>query len=116
MTFILPKTHSVLEALGLLPGGAAQLLLDKRAADLTAPYVPYDTGALSRAPYGSLGQGELHYDLPYARRQYYENSGKGYQGTARGGLRGPYFFERMKADHSGRLLSEMATFLGAREG
>ncbi len=114
--FAVAKPGVTIRRLGLLPGQAAQRFLDRRAADLTAAYVPYDTGALARSPYKNLGQGALCYDLPYARRQYYENTGQGFEGTARGGLRGAYFFERMKADCGRQLLRETAARLGAREG
>ena len=39
------------------------------------------------------------YDIVYAHTNYYLNAGKGKQGTASGGLRGKFWFERMKADH-----------------
>lgn len=46
-----------------------------------------------------IGSGEVMYDIVYAHTNYYLNAGKGKQGTASGGLRGKFWFERMKADH-----------------
>lgn len=106
--------NDMLKVRGLLPGGAVQACIDFAAASRTEPYVPYDTGALKNAPFRYLGEGEIRYDLPYAAKQYYENAGAGYQGTAQGGLRGPYFFERMKADHGFAILSQAAALCGAR--
>ena len=41
----------------------------------------------------------MKYIAPYARQIYYTNAGRGQEGTQNGGLRGKYWFERMKADH-----------------
>lgn len=43
--------------------------------------------------------GELTNEQPRARREYYTNKGSGESGTSKGGLRGKYWFERMKSDH-----------------
>ena len=67
---------------------------------LSEPYTPFDTGYLkNNAPKigTSIGSGEVVYNAPYARRQYYENRGNG--------QRGKMWFERMKADHKDEILS-----------
>lgn len=46
-----------------------------------------------------IGSGEVIYNAVYANINYYNNAGKGKQGTTKGGLRGKFWFERMKADH-----------------
>lgn len=46
-----------------------------------------------------IGSGEVIYNAVYANRNYYLNAGRGKQGLAKGGLRGRFWFERMKADH-----------------
>ena len=51
----------------------AQLHLDRAVLDDTEPYVPAKSGALYEdARYDTyIGQGEINYLKPYARRQYY---------------------------------------------
>ena len=79
----------------------AQKYIDSECLRHCDPYVPFLTGTMKRSGISGtvLGSGELIYTAPYAKRQYYENAGRGKQGTAQGGLRGKMFFERMKADH-----------------
>ena len=43
-----------------------------------------------------IGSGEVQYIAPYAHRQYYSPRKPG---SSTGALRGPLWFERMKADH-----------------
>lgn len=91
----------VLKSRNLEINGAVQKYVDSEVIRLTDPYVPMDTGALKKsAPLGTkIGSGTVIYNSVYAKRQYYTNAGRGKQGTSKGGLRGKYFFERMKADH-----------------
>lgn len=51
----------------------AQRWLDNEVAKDCEPYVPYDTGALTRSVYPSAarGEGQLVYNTPYARNVYY---------------------------------------------
>lgn len=76
-----------------------QVFIDSEVLRLCDPYVPMDTGMLKKS--GILGtvvgSGEVIYIAPYARIQYYNNKGTG--NNNKSGLRGPYWFERMKADH-----------------
>lgn len=73
--------------------GRAQEFIDSECLRYCAPLTPRRSGYLVRS--GQLGtvigSGELNYLAPYARRQYYENTGKG------DGNRGKLWFERMKA-------------------
>ena len=84
-----------------------QVYIDSEVLRLCDPYVPKDTGMLIKS--GILGtvvcSGEVIYIAPYARNQYYNNKGTGKQGVTKKNdhnykcLRGPFWFERMKADH-----------------
>ena len=71
----------------------AQEFIDSECLRYCDPLTPRRTGYLIKS--GQLGtvigSGEMNYLAPYARRQYYENSGSG------GGKRGKLWFERMKA-------------------
>lgn len=82
-----------------------QKFIDSEVLRLTDPYVPYRNGKLKES--GTLGtvigSGIVEYTAPYAKNQYYNNKGKGKGGlnasNGAKGLRGSFFFERMKADH-----------------
>ena len=76
----------------------AQKYVDETALRFCEPYTPLITGTLIKT--GILGTvvgtGELVYLAPYSRDVYYnERSGIG---RPTGPLRGPKWFERMKAD------------------
>lgn len=71
----------------------AQKFVDSECLRYMDPLTPRRTGMLIKS--GTLGtvigKGEIEYLAPYARRQYYENRGKG--------QRGKKWFERMKTAH-----------------
>ena len=76
----------------------AQKILDSEVLQRCGPLVPFDTGTLKKSGINStvIGSGVVSYDTPYAKRQYYENQGKGNHNKS--GLRGKLWFERMKAN------------------
>lgn len=84
----------------------AQKIIDHEVLRKCDPYVPKQTGSLKES--GVLGtvvgSGVVEYIAPYARRQYYTNSGNGRDGTAKGGKRGKLWFERMKANYKDGIL------------
>lgn len=84
----------IIERRGLEDGGRVQQVLDSEILHHCEPYIPFDTGMLrDSGPLSTeIGSGIIVYDTPYARKQYYENSGGE-------GLRGRLWFERAKADH-----------------
>lgn len=89
---------------------AKQKYVDSEVLRLSDPYVPFLTGTMKHSGITGtvLGSGEVDYTAPYARRNYYENGGRGIEGlNASGGtkgLRGKFWFERMKADHKDEIL------------
>ena len=89
-----------------------QVFIDNEVLRLCDPYVPKDTGMLIKS--GILGtvvgSGEVIYQAPYARNQYYTNSGNGNHNKS--GLRGPFWFERMKADNKKKLFEDVKEKLG----
>jgi hypothetical protein len=99
-------TQTMLKDRGLESGGKVQKVIDSEVLRRSDPYVPFRSGALKKS--GTLGtkigSGEVVYNAIYARKQYYHNSGSGKQGTAKGGLRGKFWFERMKTDHLADIL------------
>lgn len=97
-----------------------QKYIDSEVLRLSDPYVPFDTGKLKQS--GTLGtvigSGEVIYNCPYARQNYYHNAGRGKQGTTKHSshnykcLRGKLWFERMKADHLDQILDGCAKIAG----
>ena len=89
-----------------------QVFIDNEVLRLCDPYVPKDTGMLIKS--GILGtvvgSGEVIYQAPYARNQYYTNSGNG--NNNKSGLRGSFWFERMKADNKKKLFEDVKEKLG----
>ena len=122
----------------LAKGGPAQTMLDRLVVDYSIPYVPFDTGTLSRSPYAAsdFGSGKVIYPGPYAHYQYMGEvygpnhpikqgteiirwwSPPGQRKTPTGRplkydqtlnpLAGSYWTDRMKADHMADLTREVA--------
>lgn len=84
---------------GLEDNGKVQKVVDSEVIRKMEPYIPFDSGEMARSVKraSEVGSGEVVVDTPYARRQNYENPGGK-------GLRGPHYFDRMKADHKDDIL------------
>ena len=80
------------------------------------PFTPFRSGTLKKsATLGTvIGSGLIKYTAPYARKNYYENAGRGTEGTQNGGRRGRKWFERMKPVYLSTILSGAAKIAGAR--
>ena len=84
--------------------------VDTETLKWTEMYMPKRTGTMVRSGIQGtvIGSGVLEYKSPYARKQYYTNAGRGMDGinavNGTKGLRGPFGFERMKADHKDDIL------------
>lgn len=93
--------NAMLKDRGLESGGKVQKVVDSEVLRRSDKYVPFRTGFLKKSGIldTKIGSGEVIYNALYADKNYYHNAGQGKQGTASGGLRGKYWFERMKADH-----------------
>ncbi|MBR2284569.1 MAG: capsid protein [Ruminococcus sp.] len=87
----------------------AQKFIDSEVLRLSNPYVPVASHTMRKSGIlGTvIGSGVVEYIAPYAKQQYYTNAGRGKEGLNRTigtkGLRGPFWFERMKADHKGEI-------------
>lgn len=94
-------SETMLKDRGLEPFGNVQKAIDSEVLRRSDPYVPFRAGFLKKSGIlgTKIGSGEVIWNAVYANRNYYYNAGKGRQGTAKGGLRGRFWFERMKADH-----------------
>lgn len=91
---------------------AAQVFVDSEVLRLSEPYIPLLTGALIKS--GQLGtdvgSGTVAWIVPYARRQYYSARRPGSQ---TGPLRGPFWFERMKASFKNQIVSGARKIAGS---
>lgn len=94
----------------------AQKYVDSETLRHSDPYVPFLTGMLKKSGTTGtvLGSGVVKYTAPYAKKNYYQNGGRGIEGLhASGGvrgLRGKFWFERMKADHKKEILKGLKNF------
>lgn len=106
--FKMLELNVLLSVRGLEAKGRVQQYIDSEVLRLTDPYVPKDSGELKRSGtrHTKIGSGEVRYKTPYARRQYFENKGRG--------LRGKQWFERAKIDHKDSILRGAAKIAGAR--
>lgn len=82
----------------------AQMFVDSEVLRLCEPYTPLLTSALIKSGIlgTDIGSGEVAWIVPYARAQYF---GKRKPGSATGPLRGPYWFQRMKAVHGNTIIA-----------
>ena len=71
--FKIKTTDEILKRFNLEPGGKVQQVIDSDVIRLCDPYVPKENGELIKsAEYSTqLGSGEVRYNTPYARKQYY---------------------------------------------
>lgn len=82
----------------------AQHFVDSEVLRLSEPFIPLQTGMLIKSGIlgTDIGSGEVNWIAPYARAQYYSPRSPG---SETGPLRGPYWFERMKAVHGQRIIN-----------
>lgn len=113
---IFNTTDTMLKDRGLEPCGKVQKAIDNEVLRRSDPYVPMRTGTLKKSGFlaTKIGSGEVIYNAIYANRNYYHNAGKGKQGTIKGGLRGKFWFERMKADHLDDILKTANNTAGGK--
>ena len=130
------KNKDLKKTFELEKGGRVQLAIDNAVIRHCIPYCPMDTGTLAKSPYASHVPGKVIYAGPYARYLYYgkvmgpnipifeDDSGEptgffSHPGTKKhltdrdlkyktdkNPLAGPFWFERMKADHCEDILRE----------
>ncbi len=128
----------------LQSGGAVQRHIDSAVIRHCEPYCPWDTGTLAHSANiaTDIGSGEVKYETPYARYQYYGNvmgpnipikQGGNVVGffspknkiktltgeklnynTEHSALSGSFWFERMAADHKQDILEEASAVAGSK--
>ena len=116
MEFRIKDTEELLRARGLQKGGRVQKFIDSEVIRNMDPYTPKRSGDLIKSAILGMviGSGIIRQNIPYARKNYYGNKGRGLQGTASGGLRGRKWFERMKAARLRNILEKTRIYAGAK--
>lgn len=105
MRIEMKSADQILKEHGLEPGGRVQRFIDTEVVRLSDKFVPMRTGTLKKALGTVYGSGKVKYNTPYARQNYYHNTGRGKGGTEYGGTRGRFWFARMKAAY-GKVIAE----------
>lgn len=102
--------RDILKECGLKPGGAVQMYLDNTIIQLAEPYVPFRMGALRESAELNtvIGQGEIVYATPYAKRMYYHPE-YDFNGAP---MRGAHWVERMWADRGDEIIKSVAEKAG----
>ena len=116
MGFTIKPTRQLLQERGLLEGGKVQKFIDSECIRHMDKYTPFRTGFLKRSVIlGSvIGSGILRSIVTSSRSVYYNNAGRGIEGTSKGGLRGPKWWERMKAVYGDIILRSAAKLCGGK--
>lgn len=112
VTINLDPTQKILLKRNLNKDGKAQMQFTNEVARHSDPYIPKLVGTLKNEKIVSTSK--IIYTQPYARRQYYENTGKGEEGMSKGGLRGKHWDKRMWADRGSGIVKSIAKFVGGR--
>lgn len=75
-----------------------QKIVDATMLRYMDPYIPYQSGVLAESAviHTVIGSGQIVQITPYARRLYYNNYNFD---LTKHPLAGPFWFDRMKADH-----------------
>ena len=83
---------------------AAQRFVDSEILRLSEPFIPLRTGMLIKSGIlgTDIGSGTVSWIAVYSKAQYYSPRKPGSQ---TGPLRGPEWFERMKAVHKGTIIA-----------
>jgi len=136
----LPQIGVMLTKRNLEKAGKVQQDLDAAVIRFAVPYCPHDTGTLETSPLSASTPGKVIYPGPYAHYLYYgkvygpnfpifeDDSGVPTKWRSRRGVKkhptgkdltyrtgtnenaGPFWIERMKADHIKDILEEVRKF------
>ena len=92
---------------------SGQAKFDMEVMKQMEPYMQLDTSAMIKSMQAAtdVGSGLVRVRTPYARKVYYTRSRVG---RPTGPLRGPYYFDRMKANRLSYLMGFAAKAVGAK--
>ena len=114
VTINLDPTEKILLKRKLSKNGQAQLFFTNEIARLSEPYVPFLDGDLKNKK--TISPKKITYNMPYAKRQYFGNSGYGKEGVNKGGLRGKLWVKRCWSHKGKDICKSVAQFVGGRVG
>ena len=106
--FKLKSIQKLLKERGLEDGGKVQEFIDNEVMRVMEPYMQHDTGQLLKSMQRATkpGSGEVIVNVPYAHKRLHSGPTKG--------LRGPQYFERMKADRLDDILDGARKIAGGK--
>ena len=96
----------IINKFGMEEKGDAELFLANDCFRRMHKYVPLRTGALASTV--TVQPGKVTYEVPYARKQYYENKGKG--------LRGKEWDKKMIANERNIIAKEVEAYVKLKKG
>ena len=110
----LSATADMLKKRGLIPGGRVQTYIDTEVIRYCDRLVPVDAHTLRKSAkiHSEIGYGKIKYVTPYAKKQYYTNSGEKQAEPERGKL----WFERMKERYKEQILQGAVRMSGDIQG
>ncbi len=114
ITLQMDPTDRILLKRGLNKNGRAQLFFTNEVKRQCDPYTPKRNNIMIST--AVVHPTCIEYVQPYSRRQYYENQGKGAEGTSNHGLRGKMWDKRMWADKGPQIVKAVANFCGGKVG
>ena len=102
------SVQNILKRRGLESGGFVQQYVDSEVMRYMEPYMPRLSGNMIKQMIipTVIGSGEVNVETPYAHARSIS--------ARNNGLRGPKFFERMKADHADDILNGAAKLSGGK--
>ncbi len=108
ITLRINSISKILADRGLAQKGRVQQYIDSEVMRVMEPYMPFDTGMMARSmPLASVvGSGEVVVNTVYAHRRLLS--------ARKNGLRGPQYFDRMKADRLDGILSGALKIAGGK--
>lgn len=100
------RTGEIIKKRGLEEGGIVQQYVDSEVMRYMQPKMPKRYGIMIESMVNAteIGSGEVVVNTPYAKKRS--------KSARHNGQRGPYFFERMKADHRDDILEGAAKISG----
>lgn len=98
------STQKILLKRNLNKNGNAQRFFTNEIKRLSDPYTPFDTGQLKTNV--DVQSNKIIYKVPYAKRQYYENKGKG--------MKGKQWVIRMWSDRGSEIVNSVAKLVGGK--
>lgn len=107
--FQMKELSELLEDRGLQKHGEVQQYIDSEVMRQMEPYMQKDTGMMINSMINStnVGDGEVIVDTAYARQRLHNGPTNG--------LRGPNYFERMKADKLGEIKNGATKIAGGKD-